>query len=75
MMSKHLKVEGHAGLVRDPNSGAILNINTSEVDRRIEQKQRLKRLDRDKQQELKDLRKDVNEIKQLLHKLAENLND
>ena len=29
MMSRHVKVEGHPDLVRDRNSGAILNINSN----------------------------------------------
>ena len=28
-----VKVEGHAGLARDKNTGAILNINSNEIDR------------------------------------------
>lgn len=67
-MSK-VKVEGHNGLVRDTKSGAILNINSTEV----EQARERKRLRRQKDKEFEDLKNEVGEIKDLLHKLIERL--
>lgn len=67
-MSK-LKVEGYDGLVRDNKSGAILNINTTEV----EQARERKRLRKQKEKEFEDLKNEVGEIKDLLHKLIEKL--
>ena len=64
---KYIQVEGNSGLVRDRETGAILNANVTEI-----QKARLKK-NREKQQELEiqELKKDVSEIKVLLTKLIE----
>lgn len=64
---KYIRVEGNSGLVRDRETGAILNANVTEI-----QKARLKK-NREKQQELEiqELKKDVSEIKVLLTKLVE----
>lgn len=67
-MSK-IKVEGQNGLVRDTKSGAILNINSTEV----EQARERKRLRKQKDKEFEDLKNEVGEIKDLLHKLIERL--
>ena len=64
-----VKVEGQSGLVRDTRSGAILNINTNEV----EQARERKRLRKQKEKEFEDLKNEVSEIKDLLHKLIERL--
>jgi len=65
-MSK-VKVEGHTGLVKDTKTGAILNINSTEV----EQARERKRLRKQKDKEFEDLKHEVSEIKDLLHKLIE----
>lgn len=67
-MSK-VKVEGHTGLVKDTKTGAILNINSTEV----EQARERKRLRKQKDKEFEDLKNEVGEIKNLLHKLIERL--
>ena len=67
-MSK-IKVEGQDGLVRDTKFGAILNINSTEV----EQARERKRLRKQKDKEFEDLKNEVGEIKDLLHKLIERL--
>ena len=64
---KHMKVKDHPGLVRDLNSGAILNINTEEIERARERK----KLRKEKEQEFEDLKNEVSEIKELLLKLVE----
>jgi|DEB0MinimDraft_6_1074348.scaffolds.fasta_scaffold00023_63 hypothetical protein len=62
-----IKVKGHTDLVRDPNNGAIININKSEAERlrtiRNERKQ--------KDLKLQALENDVSEIKSLLKQLIE----
>jgi hypothetical protein len=71
-----LKVEGHSNLARDPKSGAIININRSEIEAARERK----RLRADKAEEEKQLKADVSllknemsEIKHLLGKLVEKI--
>lgn len=64
-----IKVEGHSNLVRDTNSGAILNINKSEV----EVARARKEARRQKDKEFEDLKNEVGEIKDLLHKLIEKM--
>tara|TARA_R100001082_G_C4347392_1_gene152919 strand:+ start:196 stop:399 length:204 start_codon:yes stop_codon:yes gene_type:complete len=62
-----IKVEGHPHLYRDENSGAIINRNS------MEYKQRLKvKRSADKQEsELKRMREDIDELKNLLKMLVE----
>ena len=64
---KYMKVKDQPGLVRDLNSGAILNINTEEIERARERK----KLRKQKDQEFEDLKNEVSEIKELLLKLVE----
>lgn len=65
-MSK-IKIEGYPGLVRDTNSGAILNINSNEIEAARERK----KLRKQKDQEFENLKNEVSEIKELLLKLVE----
>ena len=64
---RYIQVEGNSGLVRDRITGAILNVNSTEI-----QKARLRKK-KEKQQELEiqELKKDVSEIKVLLKQLVE----
>ena len=66
-MSEYIKVDGHSNLVRDKNSGAIININSTEFEKARLVKQAKKR----QEQELQDLKHDVSELKSLLLKLIE----
>jgi len=66
-MSEYIKVDGHSNLVRDKNSGAIININSSDFEKARLAKQAKKR----QEQELQDLKHEVSEIKSLLLKLIE----
>ena len=68
------KIEGHQDLVKDEETGAVLNINTHEIEAakkrklaRIEQKKREESLIKD----VDDLKKDMSEIKDLLKKIVE----
>ena len=58
-----MKVEGHANLIRDENSNAILNTNSSEYDNyvsiRAKRKQRGERID-NMENDLKSLKDDIN---------------
>jgi predicted transcriptional regulator len=77
-MNKHLKVEGHSNLVRDSRTGAILNTNRSEIDNarkrdRIyhERQNQIESLTKD----VRGLKEDMSQIKDLLLKLAGNANE
>ena len=64
---KYIRVEGNSGLVRDRETGAILNANVTEI-----QKARLKKnKEKQREQEIQELKKDVSDIKVLLTKLVE----
>ena len=64
---KYIQVQGNSGLVRDRETGAILNANTTEI-----QKARLKKnKEKQREQEIQELKKDVSDIKVLLTKLIE----
>ena len=65
----YIKVENELGLVRDPNTGALLNTDTTEVSNARERK----RLRKIKDAELEELKKDVNDIKVLLKQIIGKL--
>lgn len=69
-MSRHVKVEGHPDLVRDRNSGAILNINSNAMTAARERK----KLFNDRQKEIDEIKKDVSDIKNILMQLIEDKN-
>ena len=48
-----IKVEGHNGLMRDRNTGAILNINSNEIDRIKELRQKQREAKASQEQEIK----------------------
>jgi len=77
-MSNHLKVDGHNDLVRDRRTGAILNTNKTEIERA----RKLKRVSEEREEhinsltkEVKGLKEDMSQIKQLLLKLAGTTNE
>lgn len=65
----YVKVQGQDGLVRDPESGAILSINNNEFDaykaKRQKEIERQKLIDQ-QVQEINALKSDMLEIKQML---------
>ena len=67
------KVKGHEHLIRDENTNAILNINSSEYNQylslRAKRKQGSERID-NMENDLKSLKDDINEIKTLLRALS-----
>ena len=70
---KHTNVEGHADLVRDNSTGAILNNDTSQYNQyltlRAKRQQGTDRID-NMEDDLKSLKDDINEIKTLLRALS-----
>ena len=68
-MNSYIKVEAHPNLVRDKNSGVILNINKTELEANMIRKQK----QREKDNEIEQLKNDVSEIKSMLNKLVEKL--
>ena len=65
----YIKVEKDPELVRDTNTGAILNINKDEIN--AARKRKLER--RQKQKEFEDLKNEVGDIKNMLTKIIEKL--
>lgn len=70
-MSKMIKVEGHPNLVRDPKSGAILNINKNEI--RAAKKRKEIRAQRDA--EFEQVKQDVAELKNATGEILSLLKD
>ena len=66
-MKDYIEIDGQPGLVRDKNSGAILNIDSNEIEAARERKA----LRKQKDQEFENLKNEVSEIKELLLKLVE----
>jgi len=69
---EHLKVEGHTHLYRDPKTNSIVNKNMAEYreyvsrrDMKFEEKQQIQNLESD----VANMKKDLNEIKNLLRSL------
>ena len=69
----HSNVEGHADLIRDNSTGAILNNDTSQYNQyltlRAKRRQGTDRID-NMEDDLKSLKDDINEIKTLLRALS-----
>ncbi len=62
-----IKVKGHDGLVRDKNTGAIINLDDSAIAARRKSKQLSSALD-----DINMLKNEVSEIKSLLRELIKN---
>ena len=72
-----MEVRDHKGLVRDPNTGAVLNINKNEAEKARERKalKKLKQQEDDRLKEKVDqLSTDINDLKSMLTQLIENRN-
>lgn len=70
-MKKFNPVEGHPDLVKDPNTGMILNINKD----KIMQGRKIREQRAKEREELEALKADVQDIKQMLQKLIEIRSD
>ena len=74
-MSAKLKVEGHEHLVRDVNSGAIVNTNVTEYQlymKRVRSREQQGDQIRSAVKEINNLKTELREIKGLLKKVVEN---
>ena len=73
---QYINVEGSGGLVRDKETGAILNTNKSEIERarerKIISKKKEEELDNMKS-DIRNLKEDIGEMKSLLTKIANGL--
>ncbi len=67
MEKTYLKIEGSDSFVRDTESGAIININTSE----FEKLKKIREYKKKKENEISELQNEVGEIKSLLKQLLE----
>ena len=69
----NMKVKGHNNLIRDENSNAIVNTDSSEYNNylslRAKRRQGSERID-NMENDLKSLKDDINEIKTLLKALS-----
>lgn len=77
-MNSHVKVKGHANLVRDSRTGAILNTNKSEIQNARNQS----RIQQERQdhinsltEEVRGLKDDMRQIKELLMSLSGEVNE
>jgi len=72
-MTDFLKVEGHASLVRDTATGAILNNNRTEFEEYLDRKKRSEARDAEISQHTEDInniKNELSDIKQLLQQLV-----
>tara|TARA_B100001996_G_scaffold170364_1_gene129927 strand:+ start:335 stop:559 length:225 start_codon:yes stop_codon:yes gene_type:complete len=71
----YYKVKDHGDLLRDSRTGAIVNTNSLDYDKYIAQRN-AKSAEHEKtdniEQDLANLKSEINEIKSLLHKLVSN---
>jgi len=63
----YTKVSGHDGLVRDENTGAIINVDNSAIDARRKSKHLNSALE-----DINMLKNEISEIKSLLRELVKN---
>ena len=73
-MSNYMKVEGHADLVRDTNSGAIINRNRNAYEiakRRAAEAQKQRDEIRGATREINNLKCEMHEIKDMLKTLLD----
>tara|TARA_B100000902_G_scaffold398363_1_gene464869 strand:+ start:7606 stop:7827 length:222 start_codon:yes stop_codon:yes gene_type:complete len=70
------RVQGHSDLARDPKTNAIINTNTLEYDKYVSRRnvsvENNERVD-EIEQNLSDLKGEINEIKSLLKELVTNV--
>lgn len=66
-MNKLIPVTGNSSLARDSKTGAVININTHEMELAKQRKSHRQQ----QKSEIEQLKNDVQELKQLVYKLAE----
>ena len=67
MPNRYVQVEGHTSLVRDMDSGAVINTNRSEYERYVKQK----RLFQERNSQIEQINKHTNEINSIKDDLQE----
>lgn len=72
MTKRYLPVKDHPNLVKDMNTGAVININKKEIQKRREYKEKI-REEREKINKIDKLEEDIDEIRSLLHQLVGKL--
>jgi len=72
-MKEYIEVAGYPGLVRDPDTGAILNVNFEEIEIAKTQKLLRKKQKQETEQRLSSLETDIKEIKFALNTLLQKL--
>jgi hypothetical protein len=68
-MRRYARVEGSSTLIRDLRNNAILNMDNAT----IEKAKKAKALRKDKEKEIDELKKDVQDIKEMLNQIVERL--
>ena len=74
MRNKFYKVDGHTGLVKNPQNGVILNVNSVDIERarkRKVAKQAKKKSEGLIVDEVNQLRSDMDELKAMIQQLIE----
>jgi predicted transcriptional regulator len=72
-MTNFLKVQGHASLVRDTSTGAILNNNRTEYEEYLDRKRKAEAREAEISQHTEDInniKNELSDIKQLLQQLV-----
>jgi hypothetical protein len=67
MKNDLIPVEGHPGLFRDPSTNAVINTNKRSAQQAREARENIIK----QKQEFEDMKRDVQEIKELLQQLLE----
>jgi len=68
-MRRYARVEGSSTLIRDLRNNAILNMDNAT----IEKAKKAKMLRKEKEKEIDELKKDVQDIKEMLNQIVERL--
>jgi hypothetical protein len=68
-MRRYARVEGSSTLIRDLRNNAILNMDNTT----IEKAKKAKMLRKEKEKEIDELKKDVQDIKEMLNQIVERL--
>ena len=71
---QYINVEGSGGMVRDKETGAILNTNKNEIERARERKIISKKKEEElveMRSDIRNLKEDIGEMKSLLTKIAD----
>lgn len=71
-----IPVEGHSDLARDPNTGAVMNINRDKIRASRERKKILRQKQKEEQElkaKVEGLESDISDMKNMLSQLIEKL--